>query len=92
MRWHKSVSGCYLTEAVGTIPINTIVHKIEIDGLYKTIGCLNSQYKDYDLDVFYGNPQVGLNVKWLQGSDSNIVTSTLPLRERKDSENDLLIH
>ena len=90
-RWHKSVSGCYLTEAVGSIPIYSIVHKIEINGLYKTIGCLNSQYKDYDLDVFYGNPQVGLNVKWLQGSDSNIVTSTLPLRERKDSENDLFI-
>lgn len=89
--WHNTVSGCWLNSAVGNIPLYSIVNELEVNGSYKTIGTLNSQYKNYDLDVFYGDKTQGLNVRWLNGSDDNIVEENLPLRERTDAEDEQLI-
>ena len=88
--WHTQLSGCYLDKPVQNIPQNYIVEQIQTsNNEFKTIGILNSQYKDFDLDIFYGN--YSINVKWLDGSETNINESSLPLRDRSDDEDKMFI-
>ena len=85
--WHKTLSGIILSPTgsvhVDGLPPGAIITEMYVDGSWKELGMLNSQYKNWDLDIFYAN-SANIQVKYITNGSSGTVS--IPTRSRTTQE------
>ena len=62
--WHPKLSGFSTNGAETGLPSGAVITEIETNEGFKEIGVLDSQYKNWDLDMFY-SPYTTVNVRYV---------------------------
>ena len=88
--WHTKLSGVFLdptgSQHVIALPPGSIITEIlTIDGKWEEIGMMNSQYKNWDLDIFYATSS-NIQVKYITSANPSGTTASLPIRVRNTLE------
>jgi hypothetical protein len=66
------------------LPAGAVITEMYVDGTsWKEIGMLNTQYKNWDMDIFYAN-STSIQVKYLTSGSNGQVS--LPIRDRSEEE------
>ena len=85
--WHTTLGGILLNPTsnihVNGLPPGAIITEMYVDNTWKEIGMLNTQYKNWDMDIFYAN-SANIQVRYLTNGSSGQVS--LPIRDRTEEE------